>query len=201
MRQIFSVRFFAAVGAVVGLFLLLSVAFGGGDRIAEMVEPEPLQRRLDLVERVFAPLLEDFELGADGVTRGSLELVLDAERIVQVVEGTHGEISCEELDRIGACAVLAELLGDAVVWFALVPMGPGDTVEMPAIDVLEEDFAVLVNGWRVRYPRALDRRCPQEFASYREFRAELGDDFTSIYSLDEDRLVAVRCHPETLTSG
>lgn len=199
MRQIFSVRFFAAIGAVAGLFLFLSVAFGGGDRVAELREPERLERRIDLVAQVFAPIQSDFELGADGVTRGSLDLVLDADRTVRVVPGTHGEITCDELERIGACAVLAELLGDAVVWFALVPMGPDDTVELPAIDVLEDDFALLVNGWRVRYPRVLDRRCPQEFASYREFRQELGDAFTSIYSIDERQLVAVRCDPDALS--
>lgn len=198
MRQIFSVRFFAAIGAVAALLLMFSVAFGGGDRIAELREPEPIERQIDLVAQVFAPIESDFELGADGVTRGSLDLVLDADRTVRVVAGTHGEITCEELDQIGACAVVADLLGDAVVWFALVPMGPDDTVEMPAIDVLEDDFAVLVNGWRVRFASVLDRRCAQEFASYREFRQELGDAFTSIYSIDDRELVAVRCDPDAL---
>lgn len=197
MRQIFSLRFFAAIGATAGLFLLLSLVFGGGDRVAELSEPEPIERRIDLVAEVFAPVATDFELD-DGVTRGSLELVLDADRTVQVVSGTHGEITCDELDRIGACAVLADLLGDAVVWFALVPMASAGTVEMPAIDVLEDGDAVLVNGWRVPYAPVLDRRCAQEFASYREFRAELGDAFTSIYSIDEGELVAVRCDPDAL---
>lgn len=197
MRQIFSLRFFAAIGATAGLFLLLSLAFGGGDRVAELSEPEPIERRIDLVAEVFAPVATDFELD-DGVTRGSLELVLDADRTVRVVSGTHGDITCDELDRIGACAVLADLLGDAVVWFALVPMGSAGTVEMPAIDVLEDGDAVLVNGWRVTYAPVLDRRCAQEFASYREFRAELGDAFTSIYSIDEGELVAVRCDPDAL---
>ncbi|MEX2626667.1 MAG: hypothetical protein WD225_07265 [Ilumatobacteraceae bacterium] len=199
MRQVFSLRFFAAIGATAGLFLLLSLVFGGGDRVAELSEPEPIERRIDLVAEVFAPVDTDFELGDDGVTRGSLDLVLDADRTVQVVSGTHGEITCDELDRIGACAVVADLLGDAVVWFALVPMASDDIVEMPAIDVLEDDDAVLVNGWRVPYARVLDRRCAQQFASYREFRQELGDAFTSIYSIEERELVAVRCDPEALS--
>lgn len=194
MRQIFSVRFFAAIGAVFGLFLLLTAVFGGGDPVAEFRDPDPIPRQLDLVEPVFAVVESDFELGDDGVTRGSLDLVLDADRTVRVVEGTYGEISCDELDRIGACAVLADLLGDAVVWFALVPMGPADTVELPAIDVLDDDFAVLVNGWRVRFASVLDRRCAEEFASYRELRDELGDAFTSIYSIEERQLVAVVCN-------
>lgn len=193
MRQIFSLRFFAALGAVAGLFLLLTLMFGGGDPVAEMIEEHTVDRRVDLVAQVFAPVRNDFELGDDGVTRGTLELVLDADRTVRVVEGTHGEIDCDRLGEIGACAVIADLLGDAVVWFAIVPMGPSDTVELPAIDVLEDDFAVLVNGWRVPYANVLDRRCAREFASYRELRDELGDGFTSIYSIEERQLVAVVC--------
>lgn len=193
MRQIFSLRFFAAIGAVALLFLLLTAIFGGGDPVAELVEEESVDRRIDLVEQVFAPVRRGFEMGDDGVTQGTLELVLDADRTVVVVEGTHGEITCDRLGEIGACAVLADLLGDAVVWFALVPMGPNDTVEFPAIDVLEEDFALLVNGWRVPYANVLDRRCERQFASYRELRDELGDEFTSIYSIEDRQLVAVRC--------
>lgn len=193
MRQIFSIRFFAAIGAVFGLFFLLTVVFGGGDPVAEFREPEQMGRQIDLVQQVFAAVQADFELADDGVTRGSLDIVLDADRTVRVVPGTAGEITCDDLGRIGACAVVADLLGDAVVWFALVPMGPLGTVEFPAIDRLEDGFAVLVNGWRLPYAPVLDRRCNREFASYSEFRAELGDEFTSIYDVDAGELVAVVC--------
>lgn len=199
MRQIFSVRFFAAIGAVAGLLLLLTMALGPRRGLEELVEAETVPRRIDLVSPVFTALRTDFELGPDGVTSGSMELVLDAERRVRVVPGTHGEITCEEIDRVGRCAVLLDLLGDAVVWFALVPLGPNDTVELPAIDTLEDEFAVLVNGWQVRYARVLDRRCPREFASYREFRQELGGAFTSIFSIEDQRLIAVVCDPDALT--
>ncbi|CAN5541014.1 hypothetical protein BH23ACT3_BH23ACT3_24030 [soil metagenome] len=192
MRQIFSVRFFVAIGAVFGLFMLITAIFGG-DPVAELRDVEPVSRQVDLVAEVFVAVQSDFEMGDDGVTRGSLDLVLDADRTVRVVSGTYGEVTCDELERIGACAVVADLLGDAVVWFALVPIGPAGTVEFAAIDVLDDDFAVLVNGWRVPFAPVLDRRCAQEFASYRDFRDELGDEFTSIYDIDERRLTAVVC--------
>ena len=38
MRQIFTVRFFAAVGALLGLLLLLTALFRGDDSVAELVE-------------------------------------------------------------------------------------------------------------------------------------------------------------------
>lgn len=197
MRQIFSVRFFAAIGAVAGLLVLLTLVFGPRDGIEELAEAEIVPRRIDLGARVITSVQTNFEFGSDGVTRGSLELLLDGDRRVRIAPGTHGEISCDEFDRIGTCAVLLNVLGDAVVWFALLPLGPRNTIELPAIDLLDAEFAELVNGWQVRYARVLDRRCPREFASYREFRQELGSAFTSIFSIDEQRLVAVVCDPDT----
>ena len=89
--------------------------------------------------------------------------------------------------------MVADLLGEGVVWFALVPSGPNRTVDLPAIDTLDDGFATLVNGWQLPYAPVLVRRCDEEFTSYREFRDVLGDDFTSVYDLDERRIVAVEC--------
>jgi hypothetical protein len=194
MRQIFSIRFFAAIGAVVGLFALLTLIFGGRDSVADLTEERRIERTIDFVEQVFAPLPSaDFEVADDGTTRGSLELVLDGDRRLDIYPGTYGEVDCLQTDRTGQCAVLADLLGDAVVWFAMVPMGPGRTVVLPAIESIEAERATLVNGWQLPYAQVLDRRCPREFASFREFRDELGTAFTSVYSLDEGQLVAVVC--------
>ena len=85
------------------------------------------------------------------------------------------------------------LHGEGVVWFALVPMGPNRTVRLPAIDVLDDGLATLVNGWQLPFAPVLDRRCEDEFVSYRELRDALGDDFTSVYAIEERRLVAVEC--------
>jgi hypothetical protein len=66
--------------------------------------------------------------------------------------------------------------------------------------VLEDGRAHLVNGWQLPYAPILDRRCRDEagddvqFDSYREFRDTLGDDFTSVYSLESRRIEIVICH-------
>ena len=69
MRQIFSIRFFAAVAAVVGLFFLLTTIFatrevidgdGDGDEVVQL-------RKIDLVEQVFASTNPSFRLDADGL--------------------------------------------------------------------------------------------------------------------------------------
>lgn len=200
MRQIFSVRFFAAVGAVVGLFFVLTTIFATRDAIDdddEAVASVELHR-IDLVDQVFSSRNQQFGLTAAGTAATDTELILDQSRQLRVVSGTPGVNHCPEFGRIGACAVVADLLGEAVVWFALVPMGPGDTVLLPAIDTLDDGLATLVNGWQLPYAPILDRRCgvgerAETFDSYRQFRDILGDDFTSVYDIEERRLTAVLC--------
>jgi hypothetical protein len=197
MRQIFSVRFFAAVGAVVGLLFLLTTIFatrevieGNGDAAVGNIE----LHKIDLVEQVFSSSNQQFRVGDDGLAENNTEFVIDGTRSLRVVAGTPGEMLCPEFGEIGACAVVADLLGEAVVWFAVVPMGSNKTVRMPAIDTLEDGLATLVNGWQVEFAPVLDRRCSgDEFESYREFRQAFGDDFTAIFGIDERRLSAVVC--------
>ena len=197
MRQIFSVRFFAAVGAVVGLFFLLTTIFATRDAIegdADDVVATPELHKIDLVEQVFSSSDGRFRIGADGLAAGDTDFIIDGTRSLRVVAGTPGEMMCPGFGEIGACAVVADLLGEAVVWFALVPMGSNRTVRMPAIDTLDAGVATLVNGWQVDYAPVLDRRCGRdEFESYREFRRVFGDDFTAIFDIDERRLAAVQC--------
>lgn len=195
MREIFSVRFFAAVGAVTGLFLLLTTVFatrevieGDGD-----AEPAVVEHRIDLVDEVVRSNNPGFRLDEDGLAVGDVVLTLDETRAVRIVAGTPGVDHCGALGSPGACAIVADLLGEAVVWFALVPMGAARSVPMPAIDVLDDGKAHLVNGWVVDYAPVLDRRCDDEFVSYREFRDVLGDDFTALFDIDDRRLAAVVC--------
>ena len=197
MREIFSVRFFAAAGAVVGLFFLLTTVFatrevieGDGDDGSAVVE----LHKLDLVDQVFSSSNPRFQIAADGFAQNDTDLIIDGTRSLRVVGGTPGEMLCPAFGEIGACAVVADLLGEAVVWFALVPMGSNKTVRMPAIDTLDDGVATLVNGWQVGFAPVLDRRCSAEdFESYAAFRRALGDDFTAIFDIEQRRLSAVEC--------
>jgi hypothetical protein len=202
MRQILSIRFVAAVAAVVGLFFLLTTIFFTREVVEDVVAddgPDEVElHKIDLVEQVFSSRNARFRV-VDGAAMADTELIIDGTRSVFVVAGTPGVDHCPEFGRIGACAVAADLIGEAVVWFALVPMGTGRIVEFPAIDTLDDGLATLVNGWQLPFAPILDRRCRapggglEEFASYREFREIFGDDFISVYDIDERRLVAVEC--------
>ena len=195
MRQIFTVRFFAAVGALLGLVLVLTTVFRGDDSVAELVERAPMERRIDLVALVFSTTSENFAIGPDGFTTGTLNLVLDQERTVRVVPGTVGEITCPALQETAKCAVLADLLGDAVVWFAVVPLASSQTIALPAIVSLDDGYATLVNGWQLPHAPVLERQCPRDFESFNDFRAELGTNFTSIYRFADGKITHVACTP------
>lgn len=193
MRQIFTVRFFAAVWALLGLFVLLTALFRGDDSVAELTARQPLERRIDLVALVFSSTSEAFVIGPDGYTTGSIDLVLDQERTMRIVPGTPGEINCAALAESAKCAVLADLLGDGVVWFAIVPLATSQTVALPAIVSLDDGFATLTNGWQLPYAPVLERRCARDFESFTEFREELGTNFTSIFRLNEGEITDVVC--------
>lgn len=204
MRQIFSVRFFAAVGAVAGLVFLLSTVFATraviDDATADGEQPAEVLRRIDLVARLESALPPSVALDVDGFTVTDTRLVIDASREVSLTAGTPGEVDCLALAQPGGCALVADLIGEAVVWFALVPMGTSTAVvPLPAIDTLDGGLATLVNGWQLRYAPVLDRRCTdalgneEAFDSYREFRDVFGDDFTTLFDLDQQRLGAVVC--------
>jgi hypothetical protein len=203
MRQIFSVRFFAAVGAVVALAFLLSSVFATRaviDNVTDGGGPEPIvPHAIDFVDRIASAAPVPMTLDADGLSVADTLLVIDASRAVTVHRATPGELHCD-LTVPGACAIVADLLGEAVVWFAIVPMGTSlTTVPLPAIDTLEDGVATLVNGWQLRYAPALDRRCrdaqgnDEEFDSYREFHEAFGDDFTTLFEIPEQRLTVVVC--------
>ncbi len=203
MRQVFSVRFFAAVGAVAGLLFVLTSVFAtraviddatGGDGS----EPTVL-RAIDFVDRIDSATPAPIVLDANGVTVADTRLVIDASRAVTLHATTPGEVHCDPAVP-GACAFVADLLGEAIVWFAIVPMGAAPTVvPLPAIDTWDEGLATLVNGWQVRFAPTLDRRCrdasndDEEFDSYREFREVFGEDFTALFEIPEQRLDAVVC--------
>jgi hypothetical protein len=205
MRQIFSVRFFAAVGAVAGLLFLLTTIFTASSAIDSAIDDEapeaaPTPRTIDLVDVVTGSGNPAFQISADGVAAADTTFVIDPTRQVRVVAGTPGVDHCGRIAEPGACAIVADLLGEGVVWFALVPMGGGRSVALPAIDTLEDGLATLTNGWRLPYAPVLDRRCPapgtdedEVFESYRQFKQLFGEDFVSVYDLDQRRLTAVVC--------
>jgi len=201
MRQFFSWRIWAAFGAVVGLALLLKVVLP-----ASASEPEaniaPTERHVDFASLVYAVQPSpDFAMH-DGSVTGLADFVIDGQRTVHVLPGTFGEITCDDYLVIAKCAVVADLLGDAVVWFALVPVQTGLKVDAaPIVELLDNNIAELRNGWQVPMATSVVRNCAQETGSLDEFIRRFGPGSTSVIDLSKQRITLVRCSPDVQPSS
>jgi len=209
VRQLFTWRFFAAIGALVLLAVGVDAAFGGEQKQGEIAvaasatfddDGNLIERRIDLIEPVaFVVPSPDFEIGADGLSTGVLDAVIDADRIARIVPGTPGEVTCANFDDPNRCVIVADVLGDAVVWFALMPRGPRETVELPPIVDLQDGYAHFVNGWQVLYAPIIERdadSCGDDVVSFSDFLRRFGPGSTSIVDLETRQVTAVTCGEE-----
>lgn len=196
MRQFLSPRFWLALAALAGLALVLTLVFRDGSSTADVGPSSagPVTHRIDLV----APIAEvDTAAGfavEDGVTLADMTLGLDPARTMLVTAGTRGEIDCPEFPQAGRCTVVADLLGDAVLWFAIVPGPPGATITLPAVaHLLDGGWVELSNGWQLRRASTVERSCADDTTSLSEFIRTFGDQATSSFNLESQRIVRVTC--------
>jgi hypothetical protein len=195
VRQLFNWRFVAAVAALGALGVLVWTVLLGDDELEAVVEPDLIERRIDLIEPIFSvEQSDDFGVGRDGATTGYLDVVLTGPRFLRIAPGTLGEVSCDDLDEVNQCALFADMLGDAVVWFSILPQAPGATAELPPIVDLEDGEAVFENGWRIPYPPVIERECEgEDITSFVDFLERFGPDSVSVVDLETRQVVAVRC--------
>jgi hypothetical protein len=195
VRQIFNWRFLAALVGLVVLALAAREILADDDSLESIVAPDVIVRQIDLIEPILsAEQSANFEVNRDGVTSGFLDLVVDADRVVRIVPGTLGEVACDELDGMNECAVFADMLGDAVVWFTVLPQAPRSTVELPAIVDLEDNYAIFENGWKIPYLPVIERECGgEDIPTFSDFLRRFGPGSVSIVDLATRQVVAVRC--------
>jgi hypothetical protein len=196
VRQVLSWRFIAAVAAILILLVVVNAAFNRKGAIAEIVGPaQPAERTPTLISLVLQAEGPGFGMTNTGQASTDLVLTLPPdERKVRIFAGTPGEISCPDLTAFGQCAVLAELLGDTVTWFAIVPMAPSFRFELPPIVELDGGLAHLANGWAVPYAPVIDRtRCDADVESFGEFLRVVGQAHYSLFDLGAGEIVAVAC--------
>lgn len=204
MRQLFTLRLVATLCALALLALavnpLASIISGFSDDEVEGAEQdvvvEPVARKIDLI----APVLlardsGDFELDDEGRTTGFVDLTIGDGRVMRVAPGTSGQIECDRLNEVNKCAVFADLLGDAVVWFAVLPQAPRRTVELPPVLDLQDGYAVFENGWRIAYPPTIERDCEAELdiVSFSDFLRRFGPESVSVIDIDTQQVTEVRC--------
>ena len=191
--------------AVLAVVLVLSLVILLTREGSPAVAPSVTQRRIDLVASVDAINVDTGWSQDGGMTRGGMRLSLDDLRTLTILEGTmvddYGTMpACTELSRPNACVLLADMLGDAVVWFALVPadkVSGREILTMPGLVDMQAngDEGILRNGWVVRLASPVVRDCErQDTVHLRDFITRFPDGAsTSIMDLTTDSVVRVRC--------
>ena len=163
-------------------------------------------RKIDLVASVNS-INVDSEWSQDGgVTRGgAMRLSLDDLRVLTVQDGTlsaeYGSMSaCTDFVKPNACVLLADMLGDAVVWFALVPsdaMAGREFLTMPGLVDMQAngDEGILRNGWVINLATPVKRECGDTAtSSLRDFITRFPDQLSkTIVNLTTDNVVSVKC--------
>ncbi|MGA0971439.1 MAG: hypothetical protein ACO3U0_09130 [Ilumatobacteraceae bacterium] len=205
MREILSLRFVATVVALILSVVAVSRIAGGEDTdggtvdVGSSGEVDPdMVRRIDLVDVVADIESENGRFGTagfavvDGVAAHTARLILDDLRAVDIVTGTPGVDNCPVSRRVGRCAVLADMLGEAVLWFSLEPVD-ADMIELGTVRAFDDEWAVLSDGFALPHAPVFVRRCATEFESFTQWRRELGDDYVTVYSLAERELTDVVC--------
>jgi hypothetical protein len=195
VRQFFSWRYWAAVGGLVVLLLVLLTFRDDGSPVT--VVEQANTRRIDLIARTSTVRSDGSWSVADGVSRGNATAVLQNGRILIIADGTLGQSSCLSPEIPDSCVMLADTLGDGIVWFALIPAPPTDSteVELPPIEELLDGvtYARLSNGWEVPLLDKVVRRCEDETPNLAGFLDRFGDDHVTIADLEAAQVSAVRC--------
>jgi hypothetical protein len=196
-------RKIAAVLGIVGSITIILAAVtssGSSDTSLKVVD-----NKVDLVGRVTSAVATSEWSASQGVTTGSMTVTLSSGRVINIVSGTlvgaHGEVPvCDPLAADEACVVLADMLGDAVVWFAFVQAdvaAPDARTTLPGLVDMRDngDIGVLPNGWQVPLATPVKRTCDSTpTLSLRDFidRYE-GDKSSTIVSLETQSVVEVAC--------
>lgn len=199
MRNFLSARFAAALGIpIVVAFLIYAVLMNSGS------SSQSASKVVHFVNYTASVNIVQAESGwsvVQGTSRSTARLALDDARTVFIAEGTPGEITCTDFSTPNACVLIAELLGDAVVWFALTPAASETLLTQlalpPVVDMMNGgDFAVLDNGWVIPLATPTKRSCSTPTVSLREFINKFASNMKVSLNLSTDQIDVVTCTSE-----
>jgi len=201
MRQILTWRTLVAITGVVALLVLgLVLVSIGSNNYGNGEWDQPSERRVETIASVMRVQSGANFLVVDGTTTGSAVLSLDDGRTVTIASQTPGELTCTDFTAPAACVLLADMLGEGVVWYALVNADSpiSRTLVLPTlVDMLDGgDTGVLENGWHVPLANGVTRTCAGQPRS-RHLRAFINSysstGIRTVLDLDRDEVVEVIC--------
>lgn|GEM_PF-807822 len=208
MRQLASLRFWLAVLALAAMWFVLSWLFGSDDSAAtptvdsvtgvEVGEGSTsgATRVVDLIAPIQSVRQGDFlEVGTDGVTSGEIQLNLTANRVMTIAPETLGEVTCERTPRRGDCVVVADLLGEAVLWFAVIDGNGRSPIALPGVvEMLDNRMVRLANGWVLPRSLRVDKKgCPDEVTTMDQIIALYGAEAVATFDIQLQQVIRVTC--------
>jgi hypothetical protein len=162
--------------------------------------------KIDLVASVDSINVDSAWSQENGVTSGgAMRLSLDDLRVLTVQDGTltaeYGSVpACTDFAKPNACVLLADMLGDAVVWLALVPadvIAGQEFLTLPGLVDMQAngDEGILRNGWVVKLATPVKRECGDvTTSSLRDFITRFPDQLSkTVVNLTTDNVVSVKC--------
>lgn len=194
-------RWFAGIAAII---VVVAVYVATRDT-SPSVAPSVMRHKVDLVASVDSINVDPGWSQDGGRTKGAIRLNLDDLRTLTILEGTMVDDysavpACIQLAVPNACVLLADMLGDAVIWYALVAadaVAGREYLTLPGLVDMQAngDEGILRNGWIVKLATPVIRECDkQDTANLRDFITRFPDaSGQSIVSLTTDSVVRVRC--------
>ena len=208
MRQLASLRFWLAVVSLAAMWFALSWMSGGDDHVgtptvdsvtgAEVGEGSTAgsTRVVDLIAPIQSVREGDFlEVGPDGVTSAEIQLNLTANRVMTIAPETLGEITCDRTPRRGDCVVVADLLGEAVLWFAVIDGNGRSPIAVPGVvEMLDNRMVRLANGWVVaRSLRVEKKGCPDDVTTMDQIIGAYGAEAVATFDIQLQQVIRVTC--------
>ncbi len=198
-RKVFLIFVLLAVMASTALFL-----FGRGSD-SESVVGNSIKRRIDMFALATSVTAEPGWSVLESQTVGKMQLTLADDRVITIAEGTYVDdyesvTACTNFEKKSACVLVADMLGDAVVWFALLQADSTNgtkQLRLPGLVDMQSNGneGVLGNGWVIGLGVGVKRICPgSETTSLRDFITRFaGSLAVSIVDLEQDVVVQVSC--------
>lgn len=164
-----------------------------------------VENKVELAGRVMSAVATQEWSSNSEVSTGSMTVTLSTGRVVNIVSGTlvgaNGDVeACDPTLGMDKCVLLADMLGDAVVWFTFVKADaelPDSRLTLPGLVDMREsgDFGVLPNGWQVPLATPVKRVCDvAPTVSLRDFiNRHAGANASTTLSLETQTVVEVRC--------
>lgn len=195
MRQLFTLRFLLTLLALLALLGVAQwISASNRDETVEVAVGEPAGRSVDFIALVETAHLPVGFAMVGGRANADLFLVIDATRTMLVKAGTPGEVECPGIAEPSQCIVAADLLGDGVLWFSLIPGTAGANVQLPAVvELLPGGWVRLANDWVVQHATKVQRSCIDDTTSLTNFIETFGDAATSTYNIEQQKIVRITC--------